>query len=200
MNLLSRAHILKYHRDSIRNFGIDSPEAIGWKTKDNQLARFGTLAEIGDLNDRTVLDAGCAGGDLLEFFDKHGINCNYTGIDQVKEFIEFAGKKFEAHPRASFLLGDFWSADLNAFDYVLASGALSYHNSDPNFIYKMIFRLYSLSKIAFGFNLLESVELKGGGLVAYDKQRIIQYCCKICPHVILKEAYIPGDYTLFLFK
>jgi SAM-dependent methyltransferase len=197
---LSRAHIIKYHKDCIKTFGIASNEALGWKSKASQLARFKALAETGNFNGCSVLDVGCGCGDLLEFFNAQKIGCQYTGIDQVKEFIEFAGKKYEAQANSSFLLGDFWSADIGHYDYVLASGALSYHNADPNFIYKIIFHLYSLSTHGFAFNLMELTGLKGGGLVAYDKRKIIHYCCKICPQVILKDDYLPGDYTVMLYK
>jgi SAM-dependent methyltransferase len=200
MDLLSRAHIIKYHKDCIKTFGIASNEALGWKNKENQTLRFENLLHIGDLNGRRVLDVGCGTGDLLAFFDQRSIACHYTGIDQVKEFVELAGERYKAHPDASFLLGDFWSADLGYFEYILASGALSYRNSDPDFIYKMIFRLYSLSDIAFGFNLMESVGLKGGGLVAYEKERIVAYCKKICPQVIVKDDYLKDDYTIMMYK
>lgn len=200
MNFLSRAHIIKYHKDNIKNFGVDSKEALGWKNKENQLIRFKVLAQIGDLTGHELLDAGCATGDLFEFLLAFKIKCSYTGIDQMPEFIDFAAKKFNRFPDCSFLMGDFWTANLKRFDFVLASGALSYRNPDPNFIYKMIFRLYSFSRVALGFNLLETVELKDGGLVAYDKNRIVEYCRKICPNVVLKDNYIPGDYTVYMYR
>ena len=200
MDFLSRAHIIKYHKDCIKTFGLESNEALGWKNRENQTIRFKNILEIGDLNGTTVLDVGCGTGDLFDYMNQQSITCNYTGIDQVKEFIELAGKKYRTHPNASFLLGDFWSVDVHRYDYVLASGALSYRNSDPEFIYKMIFRLYSLSEIAFGFNLMESTELKDGGLVAYEKNRILAYCQKICPNVIIKDNYLKDDYTIMMYK
>lgn len=200
MDFLSRAHIIKYHKDCIKTFGLESNEALGWKNRENQTIRFKNILDIGDLNGKTVLDVGCGTGDLFDYMNQQSINCNYTGIDQVKEFVELAGEKYKAHSNASFLLGDFWSVDVNRYDYVLASGALSYRNSDPEFIYKMIFRLYSLSEIAFGFNLMESVELKDGGLVAYEKSRILAYCQKICPNVIIKDDYLKNDFTIMMYK
>lgn len=197
---LARAHILKYHKDSIKTFGADSNEALGWKKKENQQARFRVFLKLGKLHDATLLDVGCANGDLLQFFREQNIQCQYTGIDQVKEFIELAAEKYKEETNASFLLGDFWSAEVGQFDYVIASGALSYRHPDPNFIYRMIFRLYSLSNMAFGFNLLENVTLKSGGLVAYDKNTIVAYCQKICPNVIVTDKYLEDDFTVMMYK
>jgi SAM-dependent methyltransferase len=200
MDILSRAHIIKYHRDCIRKFGIDSDEAIGWKSKENQQRRFGVFTGTLELDYHSVLDVGCGTGDLLLFFDERNIRCRYTGIDQVKEFIEEADRRFAGRRHTAFLIGDFWTGNVGYFDYILASGALSYRNTDPGFIYNMIFRLYSLCDKAFAFNLLENVELKDGGLVAYDKVRICEYCKKICANVSLFDQYLEGDYTIVLRK
>jgi len=200
MDFLSRAHILKYHKDNIKTYGLESNEALGWKNRENQTIRFDVLTQAGDFSNCSLLDVGCGTGDLLDFFDHRAITCDYTGIDQVKEFIELAGKKYESHSNASFLLGDFWSAALPFYDYVVASGSLSYRNSDPDFIYKMIFRLYSLSNVAFAFNLPGSATLKDGGLIAYDKNRILAYCNKICLKVKLIDNYLEDDYTIFMYK
>jgi SAM-dependent methyltransferase len=199
-DLFSRAHIIKYHNDSIKKFGVDSKEAIGWKDRSNQLARFEALSGSLKINDHSVLDVGCATGDLLEFLNSKNIKCEYTGIDQVRDFIEFAGDKFNGLKNVSFLLGDFWSADLGQYDFVLASGALSYRNSDRQFIYNIIARLYHLCRVTFAFNLLENVELKGGGLVAYDKKEIVDFCKKLSADVTLNDAYLDGDFTIVMSK
>jgi SAM-dependent methyltransferase len=199
-DLFSRAHIIKYHNDSIKKFGVDSKEAIGWKDRSNQLARFEALCSLLSLENHSVLDIGCATGDLLEFINSKNIKCDYTGIDQIKDFIEFAGNKFNGQKNVSFLLGDFWSADLGTYDFVVASGALSYRNSDPHFIYNMVAKLYGLCKISFAFNLLEDVELKGGGLVAYNKKEIVEFCKKLSPRVVLYDGYLEGDFTVSISK
>ena len=109
-----------------------------------------------------------------------------------------AGEKYKNQNNTSFLLGDFWTADLGKYDYVLASGALSYRNADPNFIFKMIAHLFSLSKKALAFNLLEKTDLKNGGLVAYNKNEILGFCKKLSSNVILKDDYLEGDFRILI--
>lgn len=200
MNYLSRAYIIKYHKDHIKKFGINSNEALGWKDKIYQHVRFEALIGSQNLSGHSVLDIGCGTGDLLEYLNQKGNNCNYTGIDQMVEFIELASQKYINNKNCSFLLGDFWTADLDQYDYVIASGALSYRNTDVQFIYKVIARLFSLSKIAFVFNLLESTELEDGILITYVKADIFEFCKKLSGKVTLNDNYIKGDYTISMFK
>jgi len=198
MDLLSRAHIIKYHNDSIKKFGINSHQALGWRKKNEQLLRFKMLIEPNKLNDCSVLDIGCGTGDLLEYLIINNIHCEYTGIDQIKDFITLAGEKYKNQNNTSFLLGDFWTADLGKYDYVIASGALSYRHADPNFIFKMIAYLFSLSKKAFAFNLLEKTDMKNGGLVAYNKNEMLGFCKKLSSNVILKDDYLEGDFRILM--
>ncbi len=198
MDLLSRAHIIKYHNDSIKKFGINSHQALGWRKKNEQLLRFKILIESNKLNDCSILDIGCGTGDLLKYLISKNIQCEYTGIDHIKDFITLAGEKYKNQNNTSFLLGDFWTADLGKYDYVLASGALSYRNADPNFIFKMIAHLFSLSKKALAFNLLEKTDLKNGGLVAYNKNEILGFCKKLSSNVILKDDYLEGDFRILI--
>jgi len=200
LDLLSRAHIIKYHNDSIKKFGVNSHQALGWRKKNEQLLRFKILIEPNKLNDCSILDIGCGTGDLLAYLISKNIQCEYTGIDHIKDFITLAGEKFKVHNNASFLLGDFWTADIGNYDFVLASGALNYRNADPNFIFKMIAHLFSLCNHTLAFNLLEKTDLKNGGLVAYNKNEILGFCKKLTSNVILKDDYLNGDYTVRMQK
>jgi SAM-dependent methyltransferase len=198
MDLLSRAQIIKYHTDFIKEFGIHAPQALGWKEKENQEVRFEALSGLIDLRDRSVLDIGCGKGDFLDFLSGKNIHCDYTGIDQIKVFIELASERYRTNKSAAFLLGDFWTADLGKYDYVIASGALSYQVKDQNFIYKMISRLFSLSKIAFAFNLMEKAEINNSLIATYDKKEILDFCRKLSSNVLLKDDYLEGDFTLIM--
>ena len=74
------------------------------KNEKNQLARFNALYNINDLNNHTVLDLGCGIGDFLELLNENKIVCNYTGIDHLKDFIEFAAEKYKLQTNTCFLL------------------------------------------------------------------------------------------------
>jgi len=59
--------IKDYHRAMIDRHGADSCMALGWREQADQLLRFRELARIGDLNGRSVLDAGCGYAGLTLF-------------------------------------------------------------------------------------------------------------------------------------
>jgi SAM-dependent methyltransferase len=200
MDIISKAHIIKYHNDLILKYGINTIEALGWSNKNDQLARFNSLLNIQDLNNHSVLDVGCGTGDFLELINRSNVNCDYTGIDHIKDFIELTSEKYKTQHNACFLLGDFSKADLGCYDYIIASGTFNYKNSNPHFIYLTIAHFFSLSKISFSFNLLDNIEIPDGYLMTYNKNEILEFCKKLSPNVILKDDYLNGEYTVIMWK
>lgn len=200
MDFVDRSVIYRFHRERIEMFGEGTTSALGWKEDASQLARFEILAQIGDMSDLSVLDAGCGHGDLRGFLGDKYPKLRYAGIDQMEEFLDVAISRFGDLPDTTFYLGDCWTAELPNMDYVLACGLLAYRNSDPVFIYKMIDKLFNSSRLGLGFNLLKNVKDPEGILVNYDPQVILQYCRKLTPKVVLREGYAPDDFTIFMYQ
>ena len=70
----------------------DSPYAIKARNKKQQYKRFTNLIRCCDLKKGdTILDLGCATGELYEFLKKYKIK-KYCGVDFVDIFIETAKK------------------------------------------------------------------------------------------------------------
>jgi trans-aconitate methyltransferase len=199
MNPIDRATILSFHRNRIKDFGTGTPEALGWKTPDSQRRRFDVLAEIADLNDHTVLDVGCGHGDMRAHLGEIYPRLRYAGIEQMKPFLEVAFERYRDLPDTSFYYGDFSTATLAEVDYVLASGALGYRSSDPDFVLQMITRLFGACRIGFGFNMLRKVAHPEGVLAAYEPDLIIAHCHQLTSQLVLKEGYLEDDFTVFMY-
>jgi SAM-dependent methyltransferase len=193
------AHIRKYHEARIKKYGAHSSMSLGWNTPCSQQTRFATLAEIADLTNRSILDIGCGRGDLCTFLFERFTGINYTGIEQIVSFYELALKQYSHLARTSFILGDFWTAVLPPADYLLASGALNYQNSDPDFLTKTIRRLYSACHLGLGINLLSATGYPAGQLSAYSPAEVVAFCQTLSPQVVLREGYLEGDFTVFLY-
>lgn len=200
MNPIDRATILSFHKERIRNFGRGSAEALGWKALESQHCRFEQLAQIGDLSDCSILDVGCGHGDMRAYFGEIYPRLRYAGIEQMRPFLEVAAERYGDQTDTTFYLGDFSTTSLPVFDYVLASGALGYRSRDPDFVFRMITRLFANCRLGFGFNMMRRVPQPDGILAAYDPDLIVAHCRGLTPSVVLHEGYLEDDFTVFMYR
>jgi trans-aconitate methyltransferase len=207
MELRDRAAIVLYHRACVEAYGRGTTAALGWKSPQSQLARFEILAEIGDLNRRSLLDVGCGHGDLRGFLGARYPELDYLGIDHFEPFLEVAAERYGAMPRTSFLLGDFTTAPLPEVDYVLASGALGYRAEEPGFALRMIDKLFAACRVALGVNLIARRPSAGAAagaaesvLTAHDRDAVLAHCQQLAPRVVVREGYFEDDFTVFLYR
>ncbi|OKS86507.1 hypothetical protein RG47T_1963 [Mucilaginibacter polytrichastri] len=188
----------RFHKARISEYGAGTAAALGWKSEQRQHIRFETLAQIGDLENTSVLDAGCGHGDLKGFLDTRFNTFRYAGIDMMEEFLDVATARYGNLPDTKFYLGDCSSGNLPYMDYVLCSGMLSYRSSEADYVFTMIAKLFGSCRIGLGFNLLSQIDVDGI-VVAYAPDKIIDYCNELASKVILNKGYIDDDFTIFMY-
>lgn len=110
---------------SMHKNGSTPYESVGWISKERQNLRFEKL--VADITDRdSILDFGCGLGALFEYLRESNIECKYTGIDIVPEFIKKSKK--------SYTQGNFYVASIfditDSFDYVVSSGVYAFYKKD----------------------------------------------------------------------
>jgi SAM-dependent methyltransferase len=179
--------------------GLESSLALGWRSAHDQLLRFEVLAAIADLNNHTILDAGCGYSDLYAYLDTRYTLSHYYGVEQIPELLNRAREQYGHLTNTTFISRSFLSPDLPMVDYILASGSLNYGSSTPGFIYKAIAQLYKHCKLGLGFNLLSTIPLNGL-LVAYDPEEILTYCSTLSGNVVFKQDYADDDFTVFMYR
>ncbi|MGG9963615.1 class I SAM-dependent methyltransferase [Ferruginibacter sp. SUN106] len=199
MHLIDTAHVFRFHKSLTEKYGVGTTGALGWKKPEGQQARFKILSGIANLDDCTVLDAGCGHGDLYAFLCNIYPGVQYSGIEQIPALLEVAFSRYGHLHNARFFQGDFENPSLPAADYILACGALSYRNSDNLFVFKTIEKLFASCKTGLGFNLLSKTDFAEGLLVAYDPDYIKAYCCTLTDKVILIKDYYEDDFTVFMY-
>ena len=199
MTLLDTAAIFRFHKEQIRDYGIGSVESLGWTSFEAQQQRYAVLKEIADLNNESVLDAGCGHGDLCAYLQHIYPSMRYFGVEQMPDLLNIAIEKYAGLPEALFFQGDFAASELPSTDYVIVCGSLNYRNSDPLFVLRMIEKLFTGCRKGLGFNLLSHADPPDGLLVAYKPEFIVEYCKQLTPHVVLKDGYRENDFTVFMY-
>ena len=201
MNLIEKATIMHYHRRRINAFNNGTVGALGWRGEASQIKRFEVLANVGDLNGRTLLDVGCGYGDLKEFLDQRFSDFTYIGIDQMPEFIAEAKARYENHTDTHFSQTDFTTVDLPTVDFVIASGALGYRCDDPDFYANMIGKMYQAATQALAFNMLDAARFPDHQLlVGHDRDKIAALCRTLSPRITVTTDYLEDDFTVFMFR
>ena len=199
MNLPDTACIFRFHKNLTEQYGMGTIGALGWKTAGGQQARFKILTRIADLNNYSVLDAGCGHGDLREFLGRLYPAVEYYGVEQIPAILNVAVSRYSHLAKTWFFQGDFSASVLPGVDYLLACGALSYRNSDSQFVLKMIEKLFSGCRLGFGFNLLSKTDFDDGLLAAYNPDHIKAFCLTLTHKVILHKGYFEDDFTIFMY-
>ncbi len=172
----------------------DSSQGLHFASDYSQMIRFLQFLKIGKIEGKKILDLGCGLGDFFKFLDEQGIKTKYTGYDIVSDFIFHCQKTYQD---AKFEERDIlFSRPKEKFEYVFASGIFAHGNK--MFFEEMIKLAFDLSKTAFAFNMYEA---KQDDFFQISKEEVLFLCRRLSPNkIVLIEDYLPGDYTIFLYK
>ncbi len=200
MELIEKATIIHYHRHRIKEFS-GTVKSLGWKGAASQLKRFEVLAQVADLNGRSIMDLGCGQGDLKGFLDERVSEFAYIGIDQMPEFIIEANRRYGHLPNTAFYQTDFSATELPTVEYVIASGALGYRSVNSTYYKEMIARMYASAQSALAFNMLDRATFPDHPLlVGHDVEEIEAFCKSLSPRVELIKGYLVDDFTIFMYR
>ncbi len=155
--------VAERYRQMIRDFGVQSPKSIGWRSDSKSSAFFYELFRGISLRDGTsILDVGCGRGELLDYiritYPTAGLGY-YLGIDLVPEFLDYAKTQFPAFDfqRVNFVSSSF-EPD-RRFTIVVALGVLVSRVTDYEEYVKYSIR--KMIRMSFGmvfFNLVSRID------------------------------------------
>src|SRR5438270_200433 len=134
---------------------------------------------------------------MLLFLQKNNLDTDYTGIDIVPEFITKAQDRFKNTEKVTFEHKDITSLpDIPQFDYILASGALSFKVADnKNYYFGIIKKMFTLAKYGVAFNMLnETIHVDDETYAAYDANEVADFCKTFCDRVEIIVGYLPQDF------
>lgn len=206
MNVASRwaaddARNIQLYSKLVETYGTDV-RALNWGSREAQHARFAVLAQVGDLQDATLLDVGCGVGDLYAWMRERGVRVSYTGIDITPSMVEVARRRF---PEESFQVKNLLDARATgerAYDYVLASGLFTHRREEPSsFLVAMTTRMFAVCRRAVALNCLSTwASTREPEEYHADPLDTMRACRTLTSRIVVRHDYHPGDFTLYLYR
>lgn len=193
-----RKRILNLYGRHIKEYGVYHPGAVGWSSEFSKNIRFEILCQISNMDNRSILDVGCGFGDLYNFLAKRYHNFAYQGMDINPAMIEAARARY---PEIPFLTMDFGEYQGQRFDYVLASGALSFKVPDYKQLYfGYIEKMFTLSKLGTAFNMLNfDYHRDDDTFATYSIAEVHEFCSSLTKNVVVRRDYLQHDFTFFIY-
>lgn len=198
-----RQETIERYTARYQKFGY-SPKALGWD-KGKQEVRFKVLTSQYDFTDKAVLDIGCGFGDLNKILQKkYADNYSYLGIDLVPDLIKEAQGHYTGRS-IDFITGDFLEVELKGkFDFVVASGIFNHRLSEGNnyeLIEATIAKALSVARDGLAFDFLsDKVDYQLEHTFHSSPEKILTMAYKHSRNVMLRNDYMPFEFSLFIFK
>lgn len=190
------------YEESFKENGF-SPKSVLW-TEEKQEIRFKELVSEFNLENKSILEFGCGFGDINKILKSKYKCYEYLGIDLVESFIK-AGNRVYNSPNIKLECADFLSKSFSTkFDYVIASGIFNIKLKGINnydFIKASIEKGFNLCNEALAFNFLtERVNFKDDDFFYINPEKVLEIAYRYSKRVILKNDYMPFDYTIIIYK
>lgn len=193
---------LKYFSKLLKKY--DDDHHIVAQSRVSHLKRFEKLIELGDFNNKRILDVGCGIGGFYAFLKDKGIRADYTGVDINPNMIGKAQRKFPAIRDKFFVIDILEEKITQHFDYVLSNGPLNLAFEDRmnvELTVKMINMMYEMATIGIAITMTSSLTRKPNpDTFYYDPMEIFSRIIPLCTNIRLDHSYLPHDFTLFCYK
>ncbi len=186
----------KLYNNLVDKYGIDH-RTLNWGSYKSQIARLKIFTEIGDLENKSILDVGCGISDLYDLLKKQQRNFEYKGIDLTENMIVKSEERF---PGIDVEVADILEYDnKKKYDYVFASGILTYQSD--YFLKLFVQKAFSLCNIGIAFNALNANSKN------QDKNEfyvcpisVMEFCKTLTPYITIRLDYHLNDFTIYMFK
>lgn len=188
-----RAHYLPL----LSRYG-DTNMVVDFQHAGNHQARFGILAGIDDISDKSILDVGCSVGHFAGWLQERGYEGEYLGVDLLPEMVDRARN---AHPGFRFERADLLDPKTSyVADYVMSSGI--FHLGDQEFMQRMITAMFKSCRKGVAINSLSSWDdfNSQAGFFCADPLKTLEFCRTLTPQLLMRHDYLPHDFTIFLFR
>lgn len=198
LNSTDKQRLQTFYGDALKRFGPSDVRSVQWTSEIGQRIRFDVLSNIGDIVGASILDVGCGVGEMYQHFLDREIPVSYTGIDIIPEFIDAAEARF---PDARFFERNILD-ETERFDYIFASGALSFRvENNSEYVKSILKKMYDLSYKGVAFNMLmRGTHINNETYVTYHPEEVADFCEGFAERVEIVTDYLPQDFTVYVYK
>jgi len=182
----------------------DTPQAVQYSSAQSQERRFEILAGVGDLQQKRIFDFGCGTGQLGQYLQRQGIECEYFGTDIVDEFLALCKNKF---PQGNFEKFSYFSG--MQFDYIFIGGVFNNKMASNKKLYEDTLRsLFPMCREGIAFNMMSAyVDYQDSELFYEYPENVFGFIKReITPFVTLRNDYevklgvVPFDFTVYAYR
>lgn len=201
MSSLPPEETARWYEEKVRRYGFDH-RGLGFRNKSSQDKRFEALLELGDFEGARLLDVGCGFGDFLEFLQERDVSPVYTGIDICRPMIDRCRERFDGDD-AMFRVADVMEfAPLDEYDYVVASGLFGLDTEGArDRVRPTLERMFGWARRGMAANFLSTRSPSPAeGRIYVEPWKALEAGLALTPAARLNHAYLPNDFTLYLYR
>ena len=174
-------------------------ESIGWGSYESQQLRFKILTEIADLEDQSICDLGCGFGDLYQYLEQNYSKFSYCGIDLSDKLLSVGRKNY---PDVTFERKNILKEDIQGFDYVISSGALTYRiENHMEYVERMVKRMFEICQKGIAVNFLSTyVDYQLDKNFHLAPETAFAMAQKLSRWATIRQDYSLFEFTLYIYK
>ena len=194
-----KAETIKRYEDRYARLGAGA-QALGWRDQAQQELRFTVLAQVDELDGKSVLDVGCGFGDFYEYLLRQGKRPHYVVIDVAPTLLDVARQR---HPGVRFEERDLLAQPMSeGFDYVIESGVFNHRLSDnERFTRDMLAAMYAASRCGVAANLMSHhVDYQEDHLYYYSPEAYLEYGRTVSRFVTVRHDYPLYEFTIYMYR
>ncbi|MCH9613525.1 MAG: hypothetical protein SP1CHLAM54_05280 [Chlamydiia bacterium] len=174
----------KIYQKLYRRYG-HSIDALHWRSKKTQHARFKALCEIQPKRGSLILDIGCGFGDFFGYLQRHLYFTKDVGCEITPEFAAIAKQDY---PKATIYQGDYLDIPNIEPDYIFASGIFAFGNR--RFFRKVARKALLECQKGFAFNICTDESFDH-----IDPVEVLEFLSQLTPNIEVIEGYLDNDIT-----
>ena len=193
--------IINRYESRLGKYG-SGPQALGW-FKGRQRFRFHFLLDMEDFkaND-SILDVGCAYGDLEHFLRARDWRGEYEGVDIVPGLIVEGQKKY---PHLNLRVQDIQEErPSKIYDWVVSSGALTSKTDNVDsydHIQSMLRIMFGACRKGVSVNFVSPfIDYVSDVNFHPDLSKIIDIVSQLSIRFTIRHDYMPYEFTVYIYK